>query len=110
MKIGKYRVHYNLKSFMIAFLVVMNTQIFLLEGAGISWLKVLFLCLGCLFSLMYFSENAKVVICGAVFYFTAAFCATMMSNHLRTSTVYYMGMFVFGFSGYCCLLKKTRFR
>ena len=108
MKIGKYRVHYNLKSFMIAFLVVMNTQIFLLEGTGVSWLKVLFLCLGCLFSLMYFSKNAKVVICGAVFYFTAAFCVTMMSNHLRTSTVYYMGMFVFGFSGYCCLLKKNK--
>lgn len=108
MKIGKYRVHYNHKSFMIAFLVVMNTQIFLLEGAGVSWLKVLFLCLGCLFSLMYFSKNAKVVICGAAFYLTAVFCATTMSNHLRTSTVYYMGMFVFGFSGYCCLLKKNK--
>lgn len=108
MKIGKYRVHYNLKSFMIAFLVVMNTQILLLEGYGVSWLKVLFLCLGCLFSLMYFSENTKVVICGAAFYLTAVFCATMMSNHLRTSTVYYMGMFVFGFSGYCCLLKKKQ--
>ena len=52
MKIGKYRVHYNLKSFMIAFLVVMNTQILLLEGYGVSWLKVLFLCLGCLFNLL----------------------------------------------------------
>ena len=108
MKIGKYHVRYNLKSFMIAFLVVMNTQIFLIEGPTVSWLKVLFLCIGSVFSLIYLKHNSKIFIFGAGFYIISVFCASMISYNLRTSTIFYMGMFVFGFCGYCCLLKKNK--
>lgn len=83
-------------------------QIHAIEGGEISIPKVIFMFLIILVSLRYIKKGLKALVFGGIYYLIAFFCVSINSLNLRYSTVIYLGLFVFSFIGFICLLHKYR--
>lgn len=99
--------HFDSKTFAVAFLVAMLTQIIPLEGPGISYLKVGFMVIAILFALRYIKHSGKALFYGFLYYFVAFVCVYMSSLHLRYSTIIYLALFVFSYCGFYGLIHKN---
>lgn len=84
----------------------MNVQILPLEGAFISIPKVIFMAIFSIISFANMKYCLKIFILASIYYIVAFLCVSANSISLRTSTVIYLGLFVFSFVGYNALLRK----
>lgn len=104
MKINKFQL--NGISLTIFFLCLMNVQILPLEGAFISIPKVIFMVILSVIAFANMKYCLKVFALALIYYTIAFLCVSANSISLRTSTVIYLGLFVFSFVGYNALLRK----
>lgn len=104
MKINKFQL--NGINFAIFFLCLMNVQIIPLEGAFISIPKVIFMAIFSIISFVNVKYCLKIFTLAFIYYIVAFLCVSANSISLRTSTVIYLGLFVFSFVGYNALLRK----
>lgn len=104
MKINKFQL--NGINLTIFFLCLMNVQILPLEGAFISIPKVIFMAIFSIISFANMKYCLKIFILASIYYIVAFLCVSANSISLRTSTVIYLGLFVFSFVGYNALLRK----
>lgn len=96
------------RSLAIIYLVVMCTQILMIEGFGVSPLEVFLMVLSPVIFMIKVPYITKVLGVGLCYMLVVFICATMQS-YVRFSTIGYLFMFVVTFIMYCNLIYDNAF-
>lgn len=102
-----HNAHFNLQTFTIAFFVVMLIQIIPIEGPAISNVKIGFMSVFVLIAFKYAKYCSQALLFALLYYIVAFICVYSASNHLRYTTVIYMGLFLFSYCGFYAMIHRN---